>query len=172
MKRLFLTLMLALLSVTMLPAAVTYSTATKTARMTAVRDAIDGGAGAGKLVIGTSSLSGATGVLATITLNDPSGTVSGLVLTLSGFPKTVAASATGTAALAALRTSADTDIVTGLTVATSAADIIVDNTSINSGQNVTVNSFTITHARLNPDGPTFKNDPELYKRAVAMLAPR
>jgi hypothetical protein len=90
-----------------------YSSAVKTARMTAVRDAIDGGSGAGKLEIGTSSLAS---VLATITLNDPSGTISGSVLTLSGFPKTAAAAAGGKALAARIRDSADADCVTDLTV--------------------------------------------------------
>lgn len=124
--------------------AFTYAGATKTARLTAVRDQMDLGAAAGKLEIGTA---GMAATCVTITLNDPSGTVSGDVLTLSGFPKTVAASGTCTAAEARIRDSDNTDVVTGLTVGTSASDIILDNTSINSGQNVTVNaSPTITHA--------------------------
>ncbi|MFZ9767200.1 MAG: hypothetical protein ACO3C4_01750 [Candidatus Limnocylindrus sp.] len=124
--------------------AVTYTTAVKSARMTAVRDQIDLGAGAGVLQIGTA---GMATVLAEITLSDPSGTVTNDVLTLSGFPKSdTSANATGTAAAARIRDSAGTDVITGLTVGTSAADIILDNTSINSGQTVTINSATITHA--------------------------
>lgn len=124
--------------------AVTYTTAVKTARMTAVRDQIDGGAGAGVLQIGTA---GMATVLAEITLNDPSGTVSGAVLTLSGFPKSdTSANATGTAASARIRDSSGTDVITGLTVGTSGSDINLDNTSINTGQTVTINSATITHA--------------------------
>jgi hypothetical protein len=120
-----------------------YASDVKTSRMTAVRDQIDAGSGAGKLEIGTASMAS---VLATFTLNDPSGTVSGSVLTLSGFAKTVAASATGTAAAARIRDSDDNDVITGLTVGTADADIILNNTSINSGQDVTINaSPTITH---------------------------
>jgi len=135
----------ALLSLSTVDAyAFTYAAATKTARLTAVRDQMDLGAGAGKLEIGTA---GMATTCATITLNDPSATVSGSVLTLSGFPKTVAASATCVAAEARIRDSNNVDVVTGLTVGTSATDIILDNTSINSGQNVTINaSPTITHA--------------------------
>lgn len=123
----------------------TYTTAVKNARLDAVTAQIDAGAAAGKLEIGTASMAA---TLATVTLNDPSASsASGGVLTLSGFPKTVAATGTGTAAAARIRDSNNTDIVTGLTVGTSGADIIVDNTSINSGQNVTINaSPTITHA--------------------------
>jgi len=112
--------------------------------MTAVRDQIDAGAGAGILQIGTT---GMATVLAEITLGDPSGTVTNGVLTLSGFPRSdVSANASGTAAAARIRDSNSTDIITGLTVGTSATDIILDNTSINTGQTVTINSATITHA--------------------------
>jgi hypothetical protein len=59
---------------------------------------------------------------------------------------TVTAAATGTATTVSLRTSADADIMTGLTVGTSGTQFIIDNTSINSGQNVTITpgSCTIT----------------------------
>jgi hypothetical protein len=53
--------------------------------------AIDGGSGAGKLVIRDG-----TTVIATITLDDPSATRSGAALTFAGFPKTVACAADGT----------------------------------------------------------------------------
>lgn len=120
--------------------AVTYSTTAKNSRMTAIRDLLN----SGKLEIGTT---GMASVLATITLDATSGTVSGGILTLSGFAKTVAATASGTAAAARLRTSANADVVTGLTVGTSGSDINLDSTSITSGQNVTINaSPTITHA--------------------------
>lgn len=124
--------------------AVTYTTAVKTARMTAVRDQIDAGTGAGVLQIGTT---GMASILAEITLNDPSGTVSGAVLTLSGFPKSdTSANNTGTAAAARIRDSSGTDVITGLTVGLSAADIILDSLSITAGQTVTINSAAITHA--------------------------
>lgn len=124
--------------------AVIYTTAVKSARMTAVRDQIDLGAGAGVLQIGTA---GMATVLAEITLNDPSGTVSNGVLTLSGFPRSdTSANATGVAAAARIRDSAGTDVITGLSVGTTGSDINLDNTSINAGQTVTINSATITHA--------------------------
>jgi hypothetical protein len=113
--------------------------------MTAVRDAIDAGSGAGVLQIGTAAMGT---VLATITLADPSGTVAGAgVLTLSGFPKSdTAADATGTAAAARIRDSNGTDVITGLTVGTSGADVILDSVSITAGQTVTINSAVFTHA--------------------------
>jgi hypothetical protein len=55
------------------------------------------------------------------------------------------ADATGVAAAARIRTGADADVVTGLTVGTSSADIILNSTSITAGQQVTINSATITH---------------------------
>lgn len=123
--------------------AVTYPNGVKGARMTAVRDQIDAGAGAGKLEIGTA---GMAAVLATFTLNDPCGTVSGTVLTLSGMPKSTTASAAGTAAAARIRDSDNNDVVTGLTVGTSGTDITIDNTSIANGQTVNLNSGALTHA--------------------------
>lgn len=124
--------------------AVTYTTAVKTARMNAVKDQIDAGAGAGKLEIGTA---GMASVLATITLDDPCGTVTNGVLTFSGMPRSdTSADATGTAAAARIRDSNNNDIITGLTVGTSGTDIVLDSTSITAGQTVTINSATITHA--------------------------
>lgn len=123
---------------------VSYSTTLKNTRMDAVTTAIGS---AGKLVIGTSSLSGATGVLATITLGSSAfGASSSGVITLSGLPLSASASAGGTAAKAEIRTSADAVIVTGLTVGTSASDIIVGTTTIASGNTVNVTAGTITHA--------------------------
>ena len=126
--------------------AVTYTTTVKTARMQAVANAIDGGAGAGKLVIGTA---GMAATLATLTLVDPCGAVANGVLTLD-FDPDISATATGTGAAAAAKivTSTDVDVITGLTVTATGAggDITLDNTSINSGQTVTITAGTITHA--------------------------
>jgi hypothetical protein len=122
--------------------AVTYTSALKQTRMEAVITAIDAGAGPGKLVIMTSG----DVVLAEITLTDPCGTASGGVLTFDADPDIAAtASGTGTAAKASLVTSADADVVTGLTVGTAATDVIVDSVAITSGQAVTFTAGTITH---------------------------
>lgn len=125
--------------------AVTYSNTVKQARMTAVRDQIDGGSGAGILEIGTAAMGT---VLATITLADPSGTVAGAgVLTLSSFPRSdTAADASGTAAAARIRDSNGNVVISGLTVGTSGTDVILDSVSITSGQTVTINSAVFTHA--------------------------
>lgn len=119
---------------------VTYTTAVKNARLDAVVTQIGG---AGVLEIGTT---GMASTLATITLNATAGTSAGGVLTFSGFPKSTTATGTGTAAAARIRTGGAVDIVTGLTVGTAATDIILNSTSITSGQAVTINSATITHA--------------------------
>jgi hypothetical protein len=137
---------------------VSYNATVKTNRMTTVLAAINaqtfnapsGAGNTAKMVIGDGTLSGATGVLATIVLPNPAGTVSAGVLTINTTtPLTINASATGTAAKAEIRTSADVVIVTGLTVGTSGTDVIVNSTSITSGQAVTMPTTpqsTITHS--------------------------
>jgi hypothetical protein len=124
--------------------AVNYTTAVKNARMTAVRDQIDAGSGPGVLQIGTTGMGT---VLIEVTLDDPSGTVTGGVLSLSNFPRSdTSANATGTAAAARIRDSSGTDVITGLTVGLSAADVILDSVSITAGQTVTINTAAFTHA--------------------------
>lgn len=125
--------------------AVIYSAATKTARMNAVVTAIGA---SGKLKLFTA----ADVLLATFPLAATAGTVAGSVLTLSdangatsGIMNTTA-SAAGTAAKASITTSADVDVVTGLTVGTTGADLILDNNVLAVGQAITINSATITHA--------------------------
>jgi hypothetical protein len=120
--------------------AISYDTQTAAARLQATVNNVDGGPSFGLLVIGTASLTGATGVLATITLQKPSYSVSGRTATLLGTPLSNTASATGTAALAELRDSTGVARVTGLTVATSGANINLGSVSITSGQTVTITS--------------------------------
>jgi len=122
--------------------AVTYSTAVKNARLSAVVTAIGT---TGVLEIGTA---GMATVLASLSLSNPAGTVASGVLTFSGFPKSdTEADASGTAAAARIRTATGgVDLITGLTVGTSMSDIIIDNVSIIAGQTITINSASITHA--------------------------
>jgi hypothetical protein len=122
---------------------VTYTTAVKNARLNAVTAAAGATA---VLQIGTTAMGT---VLATIPLANPiAAGASGGVLTLSGVPVSdTSADATGTAAAARIRTAAGgTDIVTGLTVGTSGADINLDSVSITAGQQVSITAGTITHA--------------------------
>lgn len=121
--------------------AVTYTTAIKSSRMSAVVTAAGATA---VLEIGTT---GMASILATITLANPIGSVTDGVLTLTMPRSDTAADNTGTAAAARIRTAtAGTDIITGLTVGLSAADIVLDSLSITAGQTVTINSASITHA--------------------------
>lgn len=123
--------------------AVTYETVVKTARMNAVVTQIDEGTGAGKLKI----RDGSNNVLATFTLADPCGTVSGTVLTFDFDPDISAtAGATGTATNAIITDSDDETKISGLTVGVGTGDIQLDSTSITSGQTVTITAGTITHA--------------------------
>lgn len=124
---------------------VTYSAAAKTARLNGVVSTIGAN---GKLKL----LTAADAVLATIPLAATAGTVSGDVLTFSDANgatagiSNVAASAQGTIAKAIITTAADVTVVSGLTAGTSGTDVIVDNTNVNVGQNIQVNTATITHA--------------------------
>jgi hypothetical protein len=123
---------------------VTYTNAVKIARMAAV---VSQAGATAVLELGTTGMGT---VLATIALGNPiAGAATGAgVLTLSGFPRSdTSADATGTAAAARIRTSSGgTDIITGLTVGLSAADVILDSLSITAGQTVTINSAVLTHA--------------------------
>lgn len=123
--------------------AVTYSTTLKNTRLDAVDDAVNAGTGSGYIEIGTT---GMAATLVTITLNDPAfNAASGGTLGLDATGLSNTATGTGTAAAARIRTSAAADVITGLSVGTGGADIILDSTSITSGQTVTINSGTITH---------------------------
>lgn len=125
--------------------AVTYSTACKTARMNAVVSQIDAGAGTSTIEIGTS---GMVTVLAVFNLPDPCGTVTNGVLTFDMDPDLTdsSANAGGTAAAAQIKDGSGTAVITGLTVGTSGADIILDSVSITAGQTVTLTTGSITHA--------------------------
>lgn len=120
--------------------------AVKTAVMTALRD---------YFANGTLELQAANGdVLAIFGLSGTGGTVSGDTWTVTFDANTVngeSIAAGGTAATKARFKNAGGDAhLTGLTVGLSSADIILDNTSIASGQDVTMSSATIQH----PADPT------------------
>jgi len=111
--------------------------------MNAVISACDSQTAAATLEIGTA---GMAAVLVVITLSKPSWTESAGVITLAGVPHSGVASTTGTAAAARFKDGAGGVQVSGLTVGTTGTDITLNNTSISSGQTVTINSGTITHA--------------------------
>lgn len=122
--------------------AVVYSAALKNTRMLAVLAAIDADAGAGSLEIGTSGF-GST--LLTVALDDPAGSVTADVLTLSGLPNTAVIANTGTAAEARIKDNSGDIVVSGLTVGTSGTNIIVSTVSFVSGVTASLNSGTLTH---------------------------
>lgn len=132
---------------------INYATALKTARMQLVADLVasktpvasSGVASAGQLVIGTSALAGAVGVLVAIPLSVIPATVAGSLLTIAGVPLTALAAASGQAAKAELRNNAGATIADGLTVGVSAADIIITTTTVVAGQPVTLTSGLINH---------------------------
>lgn len=133
--------------------AVVWSNTVKDNRLNVSNDAVNsktyvagsGPGSAGSLVIGTSGLSGATGVLATLALPNPAFSEASQTLTLLGVPLSVTASAGGTAALAEIRNNAGTTVCSGLTVGTSGTNIVLGTTTIASGGTVTITSGTITH---------------------------
>jgi|ERR1035437_1763499 hypothetical protein len=121
---------------------VTYNATLKNTRMTDVVTAIGA---TGFLNI----YSAAPVLLASISLDNPAGTVTGGVLTFTSTPRTDStADATGTASGATITTAVDgggTIIVSGLTVGTSATDIVLSSTNIIAGQPVTITAMSITH---------------------------
>lgn len=123
--------------------AVTYSSTVKTNRMTQVLNAIDGGSGAGYIEICSAAYAA---ILATLTLSDPCGSVSGSVLTFTMPKSDTNADNTGTAAIARIKDSDGNIIVSGLTVGTSGSDINLSSLAITAGDTVTLSSATITHA--------------------------
>jgi len=123
----------------------TYNNTVKTSRMTDVKNAIDAGAGAGKLKIYSAAYAA---LLAVFNCSDPCGAVAGdpAALTFSGLPKTTVGLAAGIAAVARFTDSDDVMVREGMSVGTAASDIIIDNTNIALDQTVNwVAPGVITH---------------------------
>ena len=117
--------------------AVNYNVAVKTARITATRDYFADGT--------LELLAGAT-VVATFGLSAAGGTIAGDTWTITFDAGTVAAGNAGTINAAQIKNAGGNAHITGLTVGTSGTDVIVDNTNVNAGQNITVSSASIQHA--------------------------
>jgi hypothetical protein len=115
----------------------------------AITTAADAGTAAKIIIYGgtepaTADTAASATVLATFTCSDPSfGSASSGVITLAGVPLTVAASASGTATHFRLLTSANVVILQG-TVGTSGQQLNLNTTTITSGVNVTITSGTVT----------------------------
>jgi len=128
--------------------AISYSTTIRDNRLNVVRDAIDGGAGAGLLRIYDSSRPAtcgtATTLLAELTFSDPCSTgASSQTLTMSSITADSSANATGTATWFRAVDSTGTCCIDG-NVGTSGSDMNLNSTSISTGQQVSCTSFVIT----------------------------
>ena len=119
-----------------------YRATLRTTRLDAVLTDIDGGVGAGKLKLYTTGLAL---LLVDITLADPAGVVLGDTLTFTMPQSDASADNTGAAAEATITDSDDNVIISGLTVGTSATDIILSSTAITQTQEVQIDSAVITH---------------------------
>jgi hypothetical protein len=133
--------------------AIVYDTPLQNGRLQLVNDQVAGLTPApsvgtptqGVLVIGTAALVGAAGVLATFLLPTEPFLIAGGVATLQGVPITSPASATGAAAKAEIRDTYGNVIVSGLTVGTAGANIIVSTTAFAAGADIVFLSGAITH---------------------------
>lgn len=124
----------------------THSATLRNTIATAVRDAIDGGAGAGKLVFRLSgSVSSPGTAVATLTLTDPCGSVSGETLTFSSITSDTNATGNASAVAAAtLQTSADT-VCIHCAVGSSGSDINMSGgLTVAAGDTVSCSSLTYT----------------------------
>jgi len=114
-------------------------------RLQAVVTTIDAGAGNGKLIL----MAGSTPI-STITLQKPSGTVSGGILTFSGTLTDPSAAGTGNVTTAQIQDSSGNLVVSGFTVGIpgGSQDIIISNglnsTLIQAGQSVQLLAAQIT----------------------------
>lgn len=128
--------------------AIGLSTTVRNNMLNAIRDAIDGGAGAGLLRIydGSRPATGgaATTLLAELTFTDPcsAGAAAG-ALTMSAITQDSSANATGTATWFRCVDSTGTFVVDG-SVGTSGADLNLVTVSIVATQPVQVTSFVLT----------------------------
>lgn len=122
-----------------------YSLAAINARLSGVVTTIDAGPGFGVIV-----LMAASTVISTITLQKPSATVSGGVLTFSGVLGDPSVAGVGVVTTAQVRDSTGTIVISGFTVGIpgSSADIIISNglnsVALTSGQIVQLLSAQIT----------------------------
>lgn len=122
---------------------IAYNTTLKNTRLTDVVTAL------GTTAFINIYTSGGGTLLASIPCANPAGAVTSAVLTFGGMPLTESsANASGVAAVATLSTAVNgggTVVATGLTVSSSAGDIVLSSTNIVAGQPVTITAASITH---------------------------
>jgi len=119
---------------------VAYTTTVANNRLTQVATALNV-SGGGDLVIGTA---GMATTLVSVPLEAVIGAPVNKVLTVIATAKQGTAVAAGTAAAAKLVDGAGADVATGLTVGTSAADVILNDVVLLVGSQVTINTGTLT----------------------------
>ena len=122
---------------------VSYANTLKNTRMTSVLTVIDAQSSPGWLEICTVAYAS---ILCVINFTKPSFSEANQALTMLNVPRSGVAANSGTAVIARIKDGAGTVWVSNLTVGTSNADIILNSTSITSGQTVTITSGTITHS--------------------------
>ena len=120
---------------------VQYVNSLKDARMQAVVTALDAQSSPATLQI----LDSSSNVLVDINLQKPSFSEGSQQIVLLGVPLSGVAGGTGTASAAQFCDGGGTVQIQGLTVGISAADIILNSTTITSGQTITITSATIIH---------------------------
>lgn len=128
--------------------ALAFSTALRTARSTAIRDAI-GPTCKIRIYAGVRPASGgtATTLLAELTGPNPSGAAATGVFTFGAITADSAADATGTATWFRVLTTADVFVIDGSVTATGGGgDMQINTTSIVANAQVQITSFTITEA--------------------------
>lgn len=138
--------------------AVVYGDAVKTARMQMVADLVankypvasTGTALAGKIILGTSATQGGpiTTQLAILTLSPSVGEVypiSPVTLVFAGMPLSTVGIADGVANSAEIQNASGDVIISGLTVGTFGANIVLTSTTIVTDQPVQMKSGTIKH---------------------------
>ena len=120
---------------------ISYNVPTLNARLQAVVTNIDAGPGNGVMRL----LSATSVTIATITLQKPSGTASGGILTFSGLPLGGPTLASGQIVAADIEDSTGTVVASGLTVGISTSyDIYMANPNVLSAQTVSLTNATIT----------------------------
>ncbi len=127
--------------------ALSYSTATRNARLDAIVTAV-GSSGLVRIYDGSRPATPGTAVstqvlLAELTCSATFGTVSAGVLTVSAITVDSSANNTGNATWFRVTTSAGSGVIDG-NVGTSGSDLNLTTTSITAGQSVSITSFTIT----------------------------
>jgi hypothetical protein len=125
---------------------VTHGATTRNALATTVLTRIDAGSDPGSLVFRLTGNVGAPGTaVATLTLSDPAGTVSGAVLTFSAITSDTNATGNASAVATATLQNSDDEVVVHCAVAASASDInMTGGLTVGAGDTVSCSSLTYT----------------------------